>query len=348
MGLGVGDLRPLRLRHGEPAAELDVAVARGAPALGARSAGRRSSKPPAAIDGDARDLRRAPRPQRPGHARPAPARRGATDRPPGSDRDGARPLRAARDRGRARALLGQAEVRRRPARPSEAARARAARRHARGRRRRSGASCSGSTSRAARRASSAPPDDPLQHMLIERAARCGMRVGDPLWVRLVDAAARARASVPTRPFEVGSRSPTRRPWNAGRWALRWDGESATARRRRCPAGARARRRRARRRVPRRHDARGARRAGRVRELAAARWRRPAARSGGNGAPDARRSSQRLSVGGTRPPLAPASVAGARGAAMPSTRIAFRPRPSFSRPSVDETSRPVRSRTRSSR
>ena len=56
----------------------------------------------------------------------------------------------------------------------------------------------------------------------------------------------------------------------------------------------------------------------------------------------------LASRGTRPPLAPASVAGPLGAAMPSTRIAFRPRPSFSRPSVDETSRPVRSRTRSRR
>ena len=52
--------------------------------------------------------------------------------------------------------------------------------------------------------------------------------------------------------------------------------------------------------------------------------------------------------GTRPPPAPRSVAGPRGAAIPSTRIAFRPSPSFSRPSVEPTSRPLRSRTRSSR
>ena len=52
--------------------------------------------------------------------------------------------------------------------------------------------------------------------------------------------------------------------------------------------------------------------------------------------------------GTRPPPAPGSVAGPRGAAMPSTRIALRPSDSFSRPSVDETSRPVSSRTRSKR
>ena len=52
--------------------------------------------------------------------------------------------------------------------------------------------------------------------------------------------------------------------------------------------------------------------------------------------------------GTRPPSAPGSVAGPRGAAMPSSRIAFRPSESFSRPSVEETSSPVSSRTRSKR
>ena len=51
---------------------------------------------------------------------------------------------------------------------------------------------------------------------------------------------------------------------------------------------------------------------------------------------------------TRPAPAPASLAGPCGEAMPSTRIAFRPRPSRSRPSVEPTSRPERSRTRSSR
>ncbi len=52
--------------------------------------------------------------------------------------------------------------------------------------------------------------------------------------------------------------------------------------------------------------------------------------------------------GTRPPPAPGSVAGPRGGAIPSTRIAFKPSDSFSRPSVDDTSRPVSSRTRSNR
>src|SRR5437660_55171 len=46
--------------------------------------------------------------------------------------------------------------------------------------------------------------------------------------------------------------------------------------------------------------------------------------------------------------APGSLAGRRGAAIPSTRIAFSPSDSFSRPSVDDTSSPVSSRTRSNR
>ena len=56
----------------------------------------------------------------------------------------------------------------------------------------------------------------------------------------------------------------------------------------------------------------------------------------------------LSQRGTRPPSAPGSLAGPRGEAIASTRIAFRPSESFSRPSVEETSRPVSSRTRSNR
>ena len=51
---------------------------------------------------------------------------------------------------------------------------------------------------------------------------------------------------------------------------------------------------------------------------------------------------------TRPAPAPASLAGPCGEAMPSTRIALRPRPRRSRPSVEPTSSPERSRTRSSR
>ena len=48
------------------------------------------------------------------------------------------------------------------------------------------------------------------------------------------------------------------------------------------------------------------------------------------------------------PRCPARCAGPRGGAMPSTRIAFRPRPSFSRPSVEVTSWPQSSLTRSRR
>ncbi len=52
--------------------------------------------------------------------------------------------------------------------------------------------------------------------------------------------------------------------------------------------------------------------------------------------------------GTRPPRAPSSEAGPRAEEIPSTRIAFNPRLSFSRPSLELTSRPVNSRTRSRR
>ena len=52
--------------------------------------------------------------------------------------------------------------------------------------------------------------------------------------------------------------------------------------------------------------------------------------------------------GTRPPSAPSSDAGPPADVMPSTRIAFSPRLSFSRPSLELTSSPESSRTRSSR
>lgn len=49
-----------------------------------------------------------------------------------------------------------------------------------------------------------------------------------------------------------------------------------------------------------------------------------------------------------PAAVPGSVAGPRGGAIPSTRIAFNPRPSFSRPTVEVMSWPLSSLTRSSR
>jgi hypothetical protein len=52
--------------------------------------------------------------------------------------------------------------------------------------------------------------------------------------------------------------------------------------------------------------------------------------------------------GTLPPPAPASLAGPLAEEIPSTLIDFRPRLSFSRPSLELTSRPERSRMRSSR
>ena len=51
---------------------------------------------------------------------------------------------------------------------------------------------------------------------------------------------------------------------------------------------------------------------------------------------------------TLPASVPGSIAGPRGAAIPSTRIAFSPRLSFSRPSLDLMSCPLSSLTRSSR
>ena len=52
--------------------------------------------------------------------------------------------------------------------------------------------------------------------------------------------------------------------------------------------------------------------------------------------------------GTRPASVPASVAGPTRGGIPSTRMALRPRDRRSRPSLEPTSSPVRSRTRSSR
>jgi len=60
------------------------------------------------------------------------------------------------------------------------------------------------------------------------------------------------------------------------------------------------------------------------------------------------ATRRSPIAERDPPSARAQSQAPRGAAMPSTRIALRPSDSFSRPSVDETSSPVNSRTRSKR
>ena len=90
-----------------------------------------------------------------------------------------------------------------------------------------------------------------------------------------------------------------------------------------------------------------RRDGRGRRAAARAGRPPATGAGpraAGGAGYGRRPWRR----GTRPPSAPASEAGPPAEAIPSTRIAFSPRLSFSRPSLELTSSPHSSRTRSRR
>jgi predicted acetyltransferase len=73
----------------------------------------------------------------------------------------------------------------------------------------------------------AAPDDPLPHMLFSAQA-VRVRVSDSLWVRLVDVPRALRERTYATPFEVVlevADAPC--PWNAGRYALRWDGETAT-------------------------------------------------------------------------------------------------------------------------
>ena len=101
------------------------------------------------------------------------------------------------------------------------------------------------------------------------------------------------------------------------------------------------------RLSRRRRRRGARRSAEDRSGSARRHVRassPAAR----GASVARLAGRGRSGAERGPPSAPASEAGPPAAEMPSTRIAFRPRLSFSRPSLELTSCPDSSRTRSRR
>ena len=81
-----------------------------------------------------------------------------------------------------------------------------------------------------------PSDDPLPHM-VANAQDVGVRVGDSLWVRLVDVAKALAARRYREPFEVVLEVADEVcPWNAGRWALRWDGETATCGQTATPAG----------------------------------------------------------------------------------------------------------------
>jgi predicted acetyltransferase len=73
----------------------------------------------------------------------------------------------------------------------------------------------------------APSDDPLMHMVTEAQA-VPVRLHEALWVRLVDLPRALRERTYGEPFEVVFEvADDYCPWNAGRWALRWDGSTAT-------------------------------------------------------------------------------------------------------------------------
>jgi predicted acetyltransferase len=82
----------------------------------------------------------------------------------------------------------------------------------------------------------APSDEPLVHRL-EEARAVQTRVGDGLWVRLVDLPRALTGRTYGAPFEtVFEVTDAFCPWNAGRWALRWDGGTAVCERTSRPAG----------------------------------------------------------------------------------------------------------------
>jgi predicted acetyltransferase len=72
-----------------------------------------------------------------------------------------------------------------------------------------------------------PSDDPLMHMVTEAQAT-PVRLHEALWLRLVDLPRALRERTYGEPFEVVLEVEDQFcPWNAGRWALRWDGTTAT-------------------------------------------------------------------------------------------------------------------------
>jgi predicted acetyltransferase len=82
----------------------------------------------------------------------------------------------------------------------------------------------------------AASDDPLLHLVTEPQSVV-TRVGEALWLRVVDVPAALAARSYAMPFEVVLEvSDDVCPWNAGRWALRWDGTTATCARTATPAG----------------------------------------------------------------------------------------------------------------
>ena len=71
-----------------------------------------------------------------------------------------------------------------------------------------------------------PSDDPLMHLVTEAQAT-PVRLHEALWVRLVDLPRALRQRRYGEPFEVVIEVEDEFcPWNTGRWALRWDGETA--------------------------------------------------------------------------------------------------------------------------
>jgi predicted acetyltransferase len=73
----------------------------------------------------------------------------------------------------------------------------------------------------------AASDDPLIHAITEAQA-VRARVGEGLWVRIVDVAGALTARTYAAPFGVVLELDDEFcPWNAGTWALAWDGRAAT-------------------------------------------------------------------------------------------------------------------------
>jgi predicted acetyltransferase len=73
----------------------------------------------------------------------------------------------------------------------------------------------------------APSDHPVMHMVVN-AQHVKTTLGYGLWVRLVDVSRALAQRAYGEPFEVVLEvEDDVLPWNAGRWALRWDGTTAT-------------------------------------------------------------------------------------------------------------------------
>jgi predicted acetyltransferase len=82
----------------------------------------------------------------------------------------------------------------------------------------------------------AAPDDPLVHLVTEPQSVV-TRVGEALWVRVVDVPAALLARSYAMPFEVVLEvRDDVCPWNAGRWALAYDGTAVSCERTTAPAG----------------------------------------------------------------------------------------------------------------